>query len=534
MLRTTAIAKELAVIERKLQETTNKTLKDALKKKQARLKDELKDFKKSTPSLAKKLLAQRAQIKQLSKLDFNDLVRRLSKKPEYSFLRTMSKSTIRTDIERPAKPVGWRFKGRGNYDKPTMAEIKKGKRNGTVYREVRPLRSDVSQPLRLETGGGIYDIKPTEELIELVSKERNKYIREWRLKGEKVVVARNDGYWWSLPNESEVMTELATNPSKRKIQQIIKEYPNVTEIHFNGTIKVSERVGWEMEIVDDFDVLLWKKDGNLNSSKRELFEELEKLQAEVNSPELKIREGVTNRTSLNAQRQRSKKLARISEILLELRKDNNKMATGGKITAAEKKELQPYKVLEYRKKAWKYTKEKYNYEKEVLDRLIGNDYAFKVLSMYKEKGGSNLTANIYMGTIEITCVGCSDSFLDTQFDVIEKYGYAPKDKFVRISISTARWQVDNSDPKTRYNIDDFIKLASYKKETMEHGGKIKEGDTWEWHTTEYDSARGNNYKFVKKVTIVEIDNKGQVIAQEVGSSKKFIIRQPEKYLKKKI
>ena len=46
MLRTTAIAKELAVIERKLQETTNKTLKDALKKKQARLKDELNDYKK--------------------------------------------------------------------------------------------------------------------------------------------------------------------------------------------------------------------------------------------------------------------------------------------------------------------------------------------------------------------------------------------------------------------------------------------------------------------------------------------------------
>jgi hypothetical protein len=181
MLRTTAIAKELAVIERKLQETTNKTLKDALKKKQARLKDELNDFKKSTPSLAKKLLAQRAQIKQLSKLDFNDLVRRLSKKPEYSFLRTMSKSTIRTDIERPAKPVGWRFKGRGNYDKPTIAEIKRGKRNGTVYREVRPLRSDVSQPLRLETGGGVKEVnpKPVTQAPTFKSKAL-KELKEWK------------------------------------------------------------------------------------------------------------------------------------------------------------------------------------------------------------------------------------------------------------------------------------------------------------------------------------------------------------------
>ena len=155
MLRSTAITKELAVIERKLSETTNETLKTALKKKQARLKDELKDASKSAPQLAKTLLAQRAEIKALPKSDFNDLIRRLSKKPEYSFLKTMGKSTIRTDLERPAKPVGWRFKGRGNYDKPTMTQIAKGKRNGTVYREVRPIRSDVNLAVRLEDGGGV-------------------------------------------------------------------------------------------------------------------------------------------------------------------------------------------------------------------------------------------------------------------------------------------------------------------------------------------------------------------------------------------
>lgn len=153
MLRSTAITKELAVIERKLRETTNETLKNALKKKQARLKDELKDASKSAPQLAKTLLAQREEIKALPKSDFNDLIRRLSKKPEYSFLKTMGKSTIRTDIERPAKPVGWRFKGRGNYEIPSKAQIAKGKRSGTVYREVRPLRSDVSRIVRLEEGG---------------------------------------------------------------------------------------------------------------------------------------------------------------------------------------------------------------------------------------------------------------------------------------------------------------------------------------------------------------------------------------------
>ena len=52
MLRTTAIAKELAAIERKMQETDNATLKEALKKKQTRLKAELKDPTQSTTKLA--------------------------------------------------------------------------------------------------------------------------------------------------------------------------------------------------------------------------------------------------------------------------------------------------------------------------------------------------------------------------------------------------------------------------------------------------------------------------------------------------
>lgn len=161
MLRTTAIAKELAAIERKMQETQNATLKEALKKKQARLKAELKDPGQSATKLAKTLLAQREVVKQLSKVEFNDLIRRLSKKPEYSFLKTMPKSTVKNDLEVTAKPVGWRFKGRGNYDKPTKVEIAKGKKNGTVYREVRPRRSDVSQVVRLKDGGGVDSIEPT-------------------------------------------------------------------------------------------------------------------------------------------------------------------------------------------------------------------------------------------------------------------------------------------------------------------------------------------------------------------------------------
>jgi len=155
MKRESIIIKELAVIERKLKEVTNDTAKEALRKKRDRLKAELKDPSQSTNVLAKKLLAEREAIKQLSKIDFNDLVRRLSKKPEYAFLKTMPKGIVRNDIERKAKPVGWRFKGRGNYDKPTKAEVAKGKKSGTVYREVRPRRSDVSFVARLKDGGNI-------------------------------------------------------------------------------------------------------------------------------------------------------------------------------------------------------------------------------------------------------------------------------------------------------------------------------------------------------------------------------------------
>jgi hypothetical protein len=179
MLRTTTIANELAAIERKLSETSNELAKDALRKKQARLKQELKDPNVSANVLAKTLLAQRDMVKALSKVDFNDLIRRLSKKPEYSFLKTMSKGTVKNDLQVTAKPVGWRFKGRGNYDKPTKAEILKGKKNGTVYREARPLRSDVSQVVRLNDGGPVGSCTSTYyEFLEFVEMSNDDYLQD--------------------------------------------------------------------------------------------------------------------------------------------------------------------------------------------------------------------------------------------------------------------------------------------------------------------------------------------------------------------
>jgi hypothetical protein len=155
---TERITKSLAIVERQINElkdSGNKTALEILRKKEARLKEELKGTQMSTNALAKNLLAQRKNIKSLSKIEFNDLIRRLSKRPEYAFLKTMPKEKIKTDLQRTAKPVGWRFKGRGNYDKPTAKQIVAGKKSGRVYNERRPLRSDVSQVVKLKKGGEV-------------------------------------------------------------------------------------------------------------------------------------------------------------------------------------------------------------------------------------------------------------------------------------------------------------------------------------------------------------------------------------------
>lgn len=78
------------------------------------------------------------------------------------------------------------------------------------------------------------------------------------------------------------------------------------------------------------------------------------------------------------------------------------------------------------------------------------------------------------------------------------------------------------------NIKEYVQLAT--------GGSIdslKKGDIYEWHTVEYDSKKGNNYKVVKKVEITDIRNH-DVIGRLVGTSNEFIIREPNKYLKNKV
>ena len=156
--RETVIAKDIATAEKLLRsKKTPASVKEKLKSKIARLKKEARGIPMTAKQLASATLRQRDAIKKLSKKDFNDLARRLSKKKEYSFLKGMSMSDVVADMGRKAKPVGWRFKGRGNYKTPSAAAVRRGRKDGSVYYEARPNRSDVSQAFRLKDGGRLSD-----------------------------------------------------------------------------------------------------------------------------------------------------------------------------------------------------------------------------------------------------------------------------------------------------------------------------------------------------------------------------------------
>jgi hypothetical protein len=56
------------------------------------------------------------------------------------------------------------------------------------------------------------------------------------------------------------------------------------------------------------------------------------------------------------------------------------------------------------------------------------------------------------------------------------------------------------------------------------GKTFKVGDKWEWHTSDG----------IKVVSITNVKSNGDVIGREDGSSEDFIVREPSKYLKKKV
>tara|TARA_R110000868_G_scaffold52970_7_gene166776 strand:- start:257 stop:1873 length:1617 start_codon:yes stop_codon:yes gene_type:complete len=189
---TNAISDKIATLEKALKSDITESLKKKLQDKLAKLKDDLNKASKgeeiSAKDLADSLLKSRKKFIEMSSKDFDGVIKRLQTKPEYSFLKSYTRSQIIDDIKRKAKPVGWRFKGRNNYKIPSKEQVKNRRING-VYYENRPERSDVSQTRQLKHGGAIYTVnllgqedKPLTEsmmtaknLTELKKKVKEKY-----------------------------------------------------------------------------------------------------------------------------------------------------------------------------------------------------------------------------------------------------------------------------------------------------------------------------------------------------------------------
>jgi hypothetical protein len=115
---------------------------------------------------------------------------------------------------------------------------------------------------KMAKGGKVkndYNVPSTEDLVEMVTKEKDRAIRRAHEDGIKVVIGRYDGYGATLSNGEYTETILATRPSRRKVIEIIESNPEVIEVYFLGTIKVADRVGEEMEYFDDFAITLWEK-----------------------------------------------------------------------------------------------------------------------------------------------------------------------------------------------------------------------------------------------------------------------------------
>ena len=149
------ITDKIATLQRAIKTAPTQGLKDSFKKTIAGLKAELKTSGLSTDQLAKKLLGSQRKVDAMDSKQFKASISLLSKRPQYSFLKGMSKGKILDDKKRFAKPVGWRFKGRDNIGKPNAKELAIGKKKKTVYFENRPNRADVVRPVKLAKGGSV-------------------------------------------------------------------------------------------------------------------------------------------------------------------------------------------------------------------------------------------------------------------------------------------------------------------------------------------------------------------------------------------
>jgi hypothetical protein len=119
--------------------------------------------------------------KHKDKESYKEMIKRLIDTGKYDFLKGMSKKEVVDDMEREAKPKGWRFRGANN-KQPTKAQIKEGKESGEVYYEGRAEHSDVSRKVKLEKGGSVDDREnKVSEVVLIMTKIQDKILNREKL-----------------------------------------------------------------------------------------------------------------------------------------------------------------------------------------------------------------------------------------------------------------------------------------------------------------------------------------------------------------
>ena len=189
------IANKIALLKGALKKEKNANAKKIIQKKIENLRTQAKTSNISTTALAKQLLGSTRKVANMTDAELQSAINQLKPRSEYAFLKgriyvkggvgvKYNLKKVRDDLERYAKPVGWRIKGANNTHRPTPTELAKAKKKGTAYYEDRPDRSDVVRPARLEDGGmmakgGTFHQKKTEKKSKLIDQiaEVNKYLK---------------------------------------------------------------------------------------------------------------------------------------------------------------------------------------------------------------------------------------------------------------------------------------------------------------------------------------------------------------------
>jgi hypothetical protein len=275
------ISLEIATLKKALLKDMPKVVKAKIEAKIVALEKELKGSTQTGVEFAKSLLSGKRKVKAMAKVDFNSLIKSLSKKPEYDFLKYLTRKQIEDDLDREAKPVGYRYVGRKNFKIPTKADIK-AKRG--VYYENRSNRTDVNRSVRLAKGGDTRG-----EFGTFVYEIYGNGI----LKEEGILKA---GYSNLIKEMAMDMSKKYTNPSVRVRKLSKKEYEDGGMMAKGGLVKHGLKVGDEILHSADNMIIVKSMNGkyfavNLNKGTRVNREKLGKMNNEEMDKFMKLENG---------------------------------------------------------------------------------------------------------------------------------------------------------------------------------------------------------------------------------------------------